>query len=126
MRRRMHRRWRAVSLTVALLGGLTACAVWPDTGVSSRKPDKVLFDRAMSAAERHHYDVANLTLQVLVNTYPDSKYAKRAERLVEDPRIAPCGVSGDMVFLTNSPSTCLADSTSTSNELEFLPPPDPE
>jgi hypothetical protein len=68
----MYRRWRALSLTVGLLGGLTACLNWPDAGVSSTKPDKVLFDRAMSTAERHHYDVAHMTLQTLVNTYPDS------------------------------------------------------
>lgn len=123
----MYRRWRGVSLTVALLGGLTSCLNWPDAGVSTRKPDKVLFDRAMSAAQRHHYDVANITLQTLVNTYPDSEYAKRAERLLEDPRIAPCGGSGPIVFPSNSSLTCRPGSTSTSpDEPEFLPPPDAE
>ena len=124
---RMYRRWQGVFLTVALLGGLTSCLNWPHAGVSSKKPDKALFDRAMSAAERHHYDVANMTLQTLVNTYPDSEYAKRAERVLEDPRIAPCGISGNMVFFSNPPSTSGADCNSTSpTELEFLPLPDLE
>jgi len=125
---RTDRRWRGVSLTVAFLGGLTSCLNGPDAGVSSRKPDKVLFERAMSAAERHHYDVANMTLRTLINTYPDSEYAKRAERVViEDPRIASCGGFGSIVFPSDSSSTCRADRTSTSpDELEFLPPPDLE
>ena len=99
----MYRRFRGVSLTVALLGGLTSCLNWPDAGVSTRKPDKVLFDRAMSATERHRYDVANLTIQTLVNTYPDSEYAKKAKGVLEDPRIAACGVSGNMIFFSHSP-----------------------
>jgi hypothetical protein len=123
----MYRQCQGVFLTVARLGGLTACLNWPDAGVSSKKPPKVLFDQAMSAAERHHYDVANMTLQTLVNTYPDSEYAKRAERVLEGPRIAPCGVSGNMVFFSNPPSTSRADCASTSpDEPEFLPPPDLE
>jgi len=122
---RMYRRWQGVFLTVALLGGLTSCLNWPHAGVSSKKPDKALFDRAMSAAERHHYDVANMTLQTLINTYPDSEYAKKAERILEDPRIAACGVYGNIVFFP--PSTSGADCNSTPpSDLEFLPPPDLE
>src|SRR6267143_1740865 len=82
----------------------------------------------ISALEHHRYDVANLTVQTLVNTYPDSEYAKRAERLLEDPRIAPCGVSGNMEFLSGSSSICGESSNISTSpaELEFFPPPEPE
>jgi len=115
-------------LMVGLLCGLTACLRWPDAGVSSEKPEKVLFDRALSAAEHHRYDVTNLTLQTLVNTYPDSEYAKRAERLLEDPRIAPCRVSGNTVFFnSSSSSTCAASSVISGAPLDTdtFPPPEP-
>ena len=61
----MHRGWQIVFL-VAVLSGLTACLTWPDSVVISKQPDKVLFERAMSAMERNRLDVATLTLQTLV------------------------------------------------------------
>jgi len=42
----------------------------------------------MDAAEHGKFDVAGLTLQTLVNTYPDSDYALKAEEAMQDPRIA--------------------------------------
>ena len=92
MRRRMRRGWQIVSL-MAVLCGLAACLKWPDTEISSKQPDKVLFERAMFAIGHNHFDVASLTLQTLVNTYPDSEYARKAEFVLEDPRIAKCGES---------------------------------
>jgi hypothetical protein len=47
----------------------------------------------MSALEQGRYSVANLTLQTLINTYPDSEYASEAQEVLDDPRIAPCGES---------------------------------
>jgi len=88
--RRMRRTLRIISV---LLCGLTACLKWPAPEVSSKQPDKVLFNRAMSALEQDRFAVANLTLQTLVDTYPDSEYDSKAEQLLEDPRIAECGES---------------------------------
>ena len=47
----------------------------------------------MSAVEQDRFTVANLTLQTLINTYPDSEYANKAKQVLEDPRIAPCDES---------------------------------
>src|SRR5690349_12680392 len=92
MRRRKLRRWRTLSLIAASLCVLlTACIKWPDAEVSSTQHDKLLFERAMSAVEQGRFTVANLSLQTLINTYPDSEYASRAKQVLEDPRIAPCG-----------------------------------
>jgi outer membrane protein assembly factor BamD len=88
----MQRTRRIISLMAVLLCG-TACLKWPNPEVSSKPPDRVLFNRAMSALEQDRFAVANLTLQTLVNTYPDSEYASKAELLLEVPRIAECGNS---------------------------------
>ena len=56
----------------------------PIANVDSKQPDKVLFDRAMDAMQHHKYDVARLTLQTLINTYPDSEYVARAKLAVGD------------------------------------------
>jgi hypothetical protein len=86
------RAWRLFSL-MAVLCGLTACLKWPNAQFASKQPDRVLFERAMSAVEQNRFDVANLTLQTLVNTYPDSDYASKAELVLQDPRIARCSES---------------------------------
>lgn len=54
---------------------------------------KLLFERAMAAFEAKRFDVANLAFQTLVNTHPDSEYARKAKLALEDPRIANCGQS---------------------------------
>jgi outer membrane protein assembly factor BamD len=77
---------------VALLAGLaltTACttnkkATNPLADVSSKQPDKVLFDRAMDALKHNRYDLARLTLETLINTYPDSEFIARAKLAVAD------------------------------------------
>jgi hypothetical protein len=81
MMMRIHRGWPIVFLMAVLLCGLTACLKWFDV-------------------ECNRFDVANLTLQTLVNTYPDSEYASKAAVELEDPRIAKCGERW------NSPPDC--------------------
>ena len=93
MRRRTHRRWHTVSLMAALLCMLIGCSRWPDAEVSSTQHDKLLFEHAIAAVEQGRYSVANLTLQTLINTYPDSEYVSKAKEVLDDPRIAPCGES---------------------------------
>ena len=71
-----------------LLFGLTACGARQP---AVTHPDKVLFEHAMTAVEGNRFDVAHITLQTLVNTYPHSKYTAKAELLLkDDPRIAEC------------------------------------
>ena len=56
----------------------------PLSNVNSKQPDKVLFDKAMVSMKKGRYDVARLTLQTLLNTYPDSEYRMRAKLAVGD------------------------------------------
>src|ERR1700676_2780992 len=54
-------------------------SVNPLANVGSKQPDKVLFDRAMDAMKHNRFDVARMTLQTLINTYPDSEFIARAK-----------------------------------------------
>lgn len=63
----------------------------PIANVDSKQPDKVLFDRAMDALKHNRFDVARLTLQTLINTYPDSEYIARAKLAIADSWYAEGG-----------------------------------
>lgn len=63
----------------------------PLADVGSKQPDKVLFDRAMDALKHNRFDVARLTLQTLINTYPDSEFIARAKLGVADSWYAEGG-----------------------------------
>ena len=56
----------------------------PLANVHSEQPDKILFDKAMHDMKKGRYDIARLTLQTLLNTYPDSEYIMRAKLAVGD------------------------------------------
>jgi len=84
----------AVSIGAALLAA-TGCTnkkvTNPIANVDSKQPDKVLFDRAMDAMKHGKYDVARVTLQTLINTYPDSEYIARAKLSIGDSWYAEGG-----------------------------------
>ena len=65
----------------------------PLANVGSKQPDKVLFDRAMDAMKHNRFDVARMTLQTLINTYPDSEYIARAKLAVGDSWYAEGGTA---------------------------------
>ena len=79
-------------LTIA--GCHHAKVVNPIANVNSKQPDKVLYDRAMDAMKHGKYDVARITLQTLINTYPDSEYIARAKLSVADSWYAEGGATG--------------------------------
>src|SRR5919109_4747752 len=66
----------------------------PLANLGSKQPDKVLFDRAMDALKHNKFDVARLSLQTLINTYPDSEYVARAKLAVGDSWYAEGGTAG--------------------------------
>ncbi len=68
-------------------------AVNPLANVGSKQPDKVLFDRAMDAMKHNRFDVSRMTLQTLINTYPDSEFIARAKLAVADSWYAEGGTT---------------------------------
>src|SRR5438045_7407318 len=63
----------------------------PLANVGSKQPDKVLFDRSMDAMKHNRFDVARITLQTLINTYPGSEFIARAKLAVADSWYAEGG-----------------------------------
>jgi outer membrane protein assembly factor BamD len=91
------RRSSVIVLLGLLLALTVACtnkkATNPLANVGSKQPDKVLFDRAMDAMKHNRFDVARMTLQTLINTYPDSEFIARAKLGVADSWYAEGGTT---------------------------------
>jgi outer membrane protein assembly factor BamD len=58
------------------------------------QPDKILYEKATREIDRGRYDVGRLTLQTLINTYPDSEYLSKAKLAIADSYYNEGGVSG--------------------------------
>jgi outer membrane protein assembly factor BamD len=79
--------------------------LWPSCGLKRRpsadaasapgaQPDKVLYEKATAEINKGRYDVGRLTLQTLINTYPDSEYLSKAKLAIADSYYKEGGVSG--------------------------------
>jgi outer membrane protein assembly factor BamD len=51
---------------------------------SSVAPDKILYDRAVKDIKKGRQEIGRLTLQTLINTYPDSEYLAKAKLAIGD------------------------------------------
>lgn len=83
----LDRRFLRVAACGALLLGAIGCGRSPyDNPIAnnSQQPDKILFDKAVENIERHRYELARITLQTLINTYPDSEYIAKAKLAIAD------------------------------------------
>src|SRR5580704_16140308 len=93
----MSRRIQSIAVLGLLLALTVACtnkkSANPLANVGSKQPDKVLFDKAMDAMRHNRFDVARLTLQTLINTYPNSEFIARAKLAVGDSWYAEGGTA---------------------------------
>lgn len=110
-----------VSLAAALALASTACHrhkhAAPDLS-ASQEPDRILFERSLEDVKNKRFEVARLTLQTLLNTYPDSDYLDRAKLAIADSWYEQGGTTGlahaeieykDFItFFPNSPHTAYA------------------
>ncbi|HUY13982.1 MAG TPA: outer membrane protein assembly factor BamD [Terriglobia bacterium] len=58
------------------------------------QPDKILFEKAANEINHGRFDVGRLTLQTLINTYPDSEFLSKAKLEIADSYYRQGGVSG--------------------------------
>jgi outer membrane protein assembly factor BamD len=63
-------------------------------GTNSPQPDKILYDRALTDYEHGRYTEARLSLQTLINSYPDSEYLAKAKLAVADSYYKEGGTEG--------------------------------
>ena len=87
-----------VILVGALISSLTSCSHQNSSRRGAKHRDAILFEGATTAVQQKRVAVANLTLQTLVNTYPDSEYADRAKHMLQDSQIARCGEGFSNIF----------------------------
>jgi outer membrane protein assembly factor BamD len=59
----------------------------------SAEPDKVLYERAMANIEDGRHEMGRLTLQTLMNTYPESEYLAKAKLAIGDSYYKQGGAS---------------------------------
>ena len=93
----------ASSVATLCVLGLAGCGLMnrhsantnlPGPVAAGDQPDKILYERAMSEIEHGRYDVGRLTLQTLLNTYPDSEFLAKAKLAIADSFYNEGGVSG--------------------------------
>jgi outer membrane protein assembly factor BamD len=60
---------------------------------SSAQPDKILYDRALDDIKHGRFTEGRLSLQTLINTYPDSEYLAKAKLAVADSYYKENGTS---------------------------------
>lgn len=88
-----------LGLAAAFLPGCAAVNKMhhPDPGLifsPGEQPDKVLYQKATNEITHGRFDVGRLTLQTLINTYPDSEYLSKAKLAIADSYYNEGGVSG--------------------------------
>jgi outer membrane protein assembly factor BamD len=74
-------------VALLLVVGLAGCHrhKHADLDISdTAEPDKILYEKSVEDIQNKRYDVARLTLQTLLNTYPDSDYLAQAKLAIAD------------------------------------------
>src|SRR5271169_2767041 len=66
----------------------------PSPVAAGDQPDKILYERSALEIEKGRYEVGRLTLQTLLNTYPDSEFLAKAKLAIADSYYNEGGVSG--------------------------------
>ncbi|HVA01885.1 MAG TPA: outer membrane protein assembly factor BamD [Terriglobia bacterium] len=61
---------------------------------SGQQPDKILFEKSIAEIDHGRFDVGRLTLQTLLNTYPDSEYLAKAKLAIANSYYQQGGASG--------------------------------
>jgi outer membrane protein assembly factor BamD len=61
---------------------------------TGQQPDKILYQKSIDAIDHGHYDVGRLTLQTLLNTYPDSEYLAKAKLAIANSYFQQGGTAG--------------------------------
>jgi outer membrane protein assembly factor BamD len=98
--RRKFLRCSVLCLLVTLVMVLPGCVLFVHRNSSDnllptgQQPDKILYEKSIDAINHGHYDVGRLTLQALLNTYPDSEYLAKAKLAIADSYFEEGGTAG--------------------------------
>lgn len=98
--RRKVSRTALVCLLAAGAMVLPGCVLFVQRGTTNnllptgQQPDKILYEKSIAAIKHGRYDVGRLTLQALLNTYPDSEYLAKAKLAIANSYYRQGGVAG--------------------------------
>lgn len=84
----------AVFLSVMSVGCANRNMASKAPASNNAQPDKILYDRALNDYEHGRYTEARLSLQTLINSYPDSEYLAKAKLAVADSYYKEGGTEG--------------------------------
>lgn len=91
-------KWIGAALAVLVIAGCAAqktATTKPATGNNgSAEADKILYGRAMNDLQHNRFDLARLSMQTLINTYPDSEYLAKAKLAIADSYFKEGGTTG--------------------------------
>jgi outer membrane protein assembly factor BamD len=94
----MHRtkyNWLVVVFGVVMFAGCGGKNVASQANTNdSAEADKVLYERASNDLQHSRYELARLTMQTLINTYPDSEYLAKAKLAIADSYFKEGGTTG--------------------------------
>src|SRR5437868_10107371 len=88
--------WLAACLAVTLVTGCAAkkTASSPADKTDSAEADKLLYERALNDLQHNRFELARLSMQTLINTYPDSEYLAKAKLSIADSYFKEGGSTG--------------------------------
>jgi outer membrane protein assembly factor BamD len=87
----------ALGAVIALAGcaGHKTATAKPDANsTASAEADKILYERAVTDLQHSRFETARLSLQTLINTYPDSEYLAKAKLSIADSYFKEGGTTG--------------------------------
>ena len=88
--------WLAACLAIALFAGCAAKKTTSSPGdkTDSAEADKLLYERALNDLQHNRFELARLSMQTLINTYPDSEYLAKAKLSIADSYFKEGGSTG--------------------------------
>src|SRR5690242_13870922 len=99
----LKRAFIPVFLAALSLLGQTGCGLarrhkvnanLPGPVAAGDQPDKILYLRSVNEIQHGRYDVGRLTLQTLLNTYPDSEFLAKSKLAIADSYYSEGGIAG--------------------------------
>jgi outer membrane protein assembly factor BamD len=89
--------WMGAVLALLIFTGCAAqkkATTKPAGDGGSAEADKILYGRAMNDLQHNRFDLARLSMQTLINTYPDSEYLAKAKLAIADSYYKEGGATG--------------------------------
>ena len=97
----MFQKFQKAILACALIASIAGAGCFGKKTASVKQPaanaaapDDVLYNRALDDIKHGRYDIARLSLQTLINTYPDSEYLADAKLAIADSYYKEGGTDG--------------------------------